>query len=143
MSLLPANNSETLDEYLERLSDDVTTLQPSLTYAINFEKSGAIHGMIDGQDAVIQFIRKSIITERGKWRIYTDDYGCELPGLIGQDVTDGYIQSEIPRMVTESIDYDERILSVDNVTATRLGDTVNIICGVATIYGDIVVEAVV
>lgn len=143
MTLLPANNSESLDEYLERISNDETTQQPSLTYAINFDKSGAIHGMIDEQDAVIQFIRKAIITERGKWRIYTDDYGCELPGLIGQDVTDGYIQSEIPRMVSEAIDYDERILSVDNVTATRSGDAVIIICDVATIYGDIVVEAVV
>lgn len=142
MTLLPANNSETLDEYLERLSDD-TAQQPSLTYAINFDKEGAIHGMIDEQEAVIQFIRKSIITERGKWRIYTDDYGCELPGLIGQDVTDGYIQSEIPRMVAEAIDYDERIMSVNNVRATRLGDAVNIICDVATIYGDVVVEAVV
>lgn len=141
MSLLPKNNSEMLDEYLERVSNDDVE-QPTKTYALDFE-TGRIRGFVDGIDAVKQFIRKAIITERSKWRIYTDDYGCELYSLLGQNVTDGFLRSEIPRMVREAIEYDDRIISVDNVTARREGDAVFIYAEVNSIYGSISQEVVI
>lgn len=133
MSLFPRNESEKLDDYLERLQEEAEN-QPSKTYALNFD-SGRINGMVDDIESVKQFIRKAIITERSKWPIYTDDYGCELYSLIGEDVTNGYIETEIPRMVREAIEYDDRILSVDNITARRTGDAVFITCEVQSIYG--------
>lgn len=140
MSLLPQNETELLDDYLERVIDDAD--QPSKTYKLDFE-TGRIRGFIDDKEAVKQFIRKAIITERSKWRIYTDDYGCELPSLLGESVTDGFLQSEIPRMVREAIEYDERITSVDNVTAHRNGDALFIYADVATIYGSVTQEVVI
>lgn len=142
MSLLPANDSETLDEYLDRISDDEAQQQPSKTYALNFD-TGRIGGMLDDREALMQFIRKAIVTERSKWRIYSDDYGCELSELLGQDVTTGFIESEVPRMVTEAIEYDDRIMAVNNVTASRQGDAIFITCDVSTIFGDVDVEAVI
>lgn len=141
MSLLPQNETEMLDEYLERVSNDATD-RPSKTYSLDFN-TGRIGGFIDGKEALKQFIRKAIITERSKWRIYTDDYGCELPSLIGQDVTPGFLQSEIPRVVTEAIEYDERILSVDNISARRSGDAVFISADINSIYGSISQEVVI
>lgn len=141
MSLLPNNESELLDDYLERVSGD-NAEQPTKTYKFDFE-TGRIRGFIDDMEAVKQFIRKAIITERSKWRIYTDDYGCELPSLLGQDVTEGFMHSEIPRMVRETIEYDDRITSVDNVTARRDGDAVFIYADVVTIYGNVTQEVVI
>lgn len=141
MSLLPNNESELLDDYLERVSGD-NAEQPTKTYKIDFE-TGRIRGFIDDMEAVKQFIRKAIITERSKWRIYTDDYGNELPGLIGQDVSDGFLRSEAPRMIRETIEYDDRITSVNNVTARRDGDAVFIYADVATIYGNVTQEVVI
>lgn len=141
MSLLPDNNSELLDDYLDRISGD-DVIAPTKTYALNFG-TGEIRNFIDDKEAVKQFIRKAIVTERSKWRIYTDDYGCELYSLIGTDVTDGFLRSEIPRMISEAIEFDERITSVNNVTSTRSGDAVKVVVDVTTIYGDVDVEVVI
>ena len=140
MSLLPANETELLDDYLERIIDDELE-QPTMTYKIDFE-TGRIQGFVDGIESVKQFIRKAIITERSKWRIYTDDYGCELSSMIGTDVTDGFLQSEIPRMVREAIEYDNRITSVNEITARQNGDAVFIYSDISTIYGDVTQEVV-
>ncbi|MED4399766.1 DUF2634 domain-containing protein [Metabacillus fastidiosus] len=140
MSLLPNNDSETLDEYLIRQTEESN--EPSLTYRLNFQ-SGKVSGMIDGKEAIRQFIVKSIITNRSKYMIYTDNYGCELPSLIGQDVTKDYIDSEIPRMVTEALIYDDRITAVRDVQAEQKGDAVFILVTVDSIYGEIVEEVVI
>src|SRR5690606_42159936 len=58
--------------------------QPSLTYAIDFEK-GRIRGMIDELEAVKQAVFLILQTERYRYLIYSDDYGSELEGLIGRD----------------------------------------------------------
>lgn len=141
MSLFPENNTELLDDYLERESSG-NAEQPSKTYAIRFT-TGQIGGFIDELEAVKQYIRKAIVTERSKWRIYTDDFGCELYELIGQDVSDGYLSAEIPRMVREAVEYDDRILAVNDVTVRRDGDTVFITSDVSTIYGDVASEVVI
>lgn len=140
MSLLPDNQSESLDEYLLRQGVDDT--EPTYTYRLNFE-SGRINGMIDERDALIQYIRKAIVTARSRYDIYTDDYGCELPDLIGQDVTRSYVDSEIPRMVREAIIYDDRITGVPRIDAEQRGDAVFIMADVESIYGDLKIEAVI
>lgn len=140
MSLLPINESELLDDYLERVIEDAE--QPAKTYKLDFE-TGRIRGFVDEMEAVKQFIRKAIVTERSKWRIYTDDYGCELYSLIGQDLTDGYIQTDIPRMASEALEFDDRIVSVLNVTANRSGDAMYISAEVDTIYGAVTQEVVI
>lgn len=140
MSLLPNNESELLDDYLERVAGD-NAEQPTKTYKLDFG-TGRIGGFIDDLEAVKQFIRKAIITERSKWPIYTDDYGNEFPGLLGQDVTDGFLRSEAPRMIRETLEYDDRIVSVNNVTARRDGDAVFIYADVVSIYGTVRQEVV-
>lgn len=140
MSLLPQNNTEMLDEYLLRQNDDAG--EPTLTYRLNFD-TGRINGMTDELDAMKQFIRKAIITARARYPIYTDDYGCELPELIGQDVTRNYIDAEIPRTVREALIYDDRVTAVARVSAERRGDAVFIMATVDTIFGEFTEEAVI
>lgn len=139
MSLLPENNTETLDEYLLRQGDAVD--EPTFTYRLDFD-TGRISGMVDEQEAMKQFIRKAIITARARYPIYTDDYGCELPTLIGQDVTRDYIDAEIPRMVKEALIYDDRITSVTRLRAEQRGDAVFIVATVDTIFGEFTEEVV-
>ncbi|MGN7387717.1 DUF2634 domain-containing protein [Sporosarcina sp. SAFN-015] len=137
MSLLPDNQTELLDAYLRAEQD--AQPEPTLTYRLNFG-NGRIGGMVDGKDAIKQFIVKAIRTNRSHFRIYTDDYGCEIESLIGNDVTESFIQAEIPRMVREALIYDDRINDVSNVTATRLGDAVFITATVDSIYGEVTQE---
>lgn len=138
MSFMPKNNSELLDDYLVRTIEEEGE-QPSKTYVLDFENK-RIGGYIDDLAAVQQFVRKAIMTERSKWRIYSDAYGCELLGLIGQDVSDGYLHTEADRMVREALIYDDRIISVDDVKVNRIGDSLFIECGIVSIYGNVDVE---
>lgn len=140
MSLTPDNQTDLLDEYLDAEASAQT--EPALTYRINFD-TGRLGGMVDEIDALKQFIVKSVITLRSHYRIYTDDFGCEVIGLIGSDVTKAYIQSEIPRMVREALVYDDRVDDVTDITATRQGDVVYITATVDSIYGSFTQEVMV
>lgn len=140
MSLLPNNQPELLDEYLDAESD--IQPEPSLTYRINFGTS-KISGMVDEEEALKQFIHKALITHRAHFLIYSEDYGCELSSLIGNDVTEAYIKAEIPRMVREALIYDDRINDVTSVDSERKGDVVYITASVDSLYGNITQEVVI
>jgi len=140
MSLTPDNRTELLDAYLGAEAN--AQPEPTYTYRINFGTS-RLGGMVDDKDALIQFIVKAILTYRSHFRIYSDDYGCEIESLIGSDVTEGFIQAEIPRMVREALIYDDRINDVTNVSTRREGDAVFIIATVDSIYGEFTQEVMI
>lgn len=118
------------------------TAQPSKTYALDFD-TGEIGGFIDGIDAIRQFVRKAIATTRYRRIIYDSQYGCELAGLIGGDITAQLLQAEITRIISEALIYDDRIKDVTDVTLTRSGDQLNITFTVSTIEGVITEEVTV
>ena len=140
MALTP----ESLDEVIETdtVAEDDEEVAPSKTWAIDFE-NGTIGGFVDDDAAIKQFALKALITERSKYGIYSDDYGTELLDLIGEDVTADLLDSEIPRMVEETLIYDDRIDSVSNITLTRDGDKLFISFQLVTVTGeDITTEEV-
>ena len=138
MALTPESIDETIDTE-ETLDEEVA---PSKTWAIDFD-NGTIGGFIDDDVAFKQFAIKSLMTERSKYAIYSDDYGTELLDLIGEDVTAALLDSEIPRMVEDTLIYDDRIDSVSNITLTRDGDKLFISFQLVTVTGeDITTEEV-
>lgn len=137
MSLAPRNETELLDAYLEAEANAPT--EPSKTYRIDFNTS-RIGNMTDGEAALRQYITKAILTPRSYYPIYNDNFGCEIWDLIGADVTNAFIDSEIPRMVREAIEYDDRINAVTDVKVTRSGDAIFIKVNVDSIYGEIGAE---
>ncbi|MNH83622.1 hypothetical protein D3C87_451800 [compost metagenome] len=94
----------------------------SRTYALDFD-SGEITGrMIEGVEALRQFIRKAIITARYRYLIYNGQYGCELDSLLGQDISQELLKSEITRVITEALSYDDRIEGVSRFQVVRRAD---------------------
>lgn len=126
-----------------RATQVTITHAPSRTYAIDLDTGEVAGVMIDGLEAVRQFIRKAIATPRYRYRIYNESYGCEIEALIGQDVSAGLLQAEIPRMITEAIIYDDRILDVSEFAITRTGDALYVSFDVETIFGTISEEVTV
>jgi hypothetical protein len=131
MALTP----EEIDEEVTEPEFSEEDEAPSKTWAIDFE-NGTIGGFIDGDDAVKQFAIKSLMTERSKYSIYTEDYGTELMDLVGADVTVALLESEIPRMVEETLIYDDRIDEVSDIILTREGDKLYISFRVVTTTGE-------
>ncbi|EMT54706.1 Phage-like element PBSX protein, XkdS [Brevibacillus borstelensis AK1] len=114
------------------------TPQPSRTYEYNFE-TGEFGGMIDGEAALRQAIRKAIVTARFRYLIYGHEhlYGCDLEDLIGQDLPIELLNAEIPRVISEALLIDDRIADVYNFTITREGDGLYVSFFVDTTEGTI------
>ncbi|WP_339273705.1 DUF2634 domain-containing protein [Paenibacillus sp. FSL W8-0426] len=111
LAVIPEDEAVTTEDFV----------QPIKTYALNVE-TGEMGGMIDGIDAIEQFIYKAIRTARYRFAIYDDDYGSEIDALIGQDVSPELLETEIPRAIEDALIYDDRILAVRDFTLTREAD---------------------
>ncbi len=85
--------------------------QPSLNYAMKFELNRIV-GKVDGLEAMRQVIYKILNTERYQYLIYSWNYGVELADLFGMPVD--YCCAEIERRVTEALEADDRIESVED-----------------------------
>ena len=116
--------------------------QPSKTWRIDLN-SGRIRGHIDGEEAVRQYIRKALMTARNRYLIYDDSYGEEVRELIGENLSQELMDVELPRLVREAIEYDDRIESVTNVEVTQYNsDSVHIAVTVELVSGVVITEVV-
>lgn len=117
--------------------------KPSLTYKLDLDK-GRIIGMVDGQEAVRQAIRKAIITPRFKCMLYDHQYGSEIEEAITQnDATREYTQAVIPGFVRDCLKPDTRVLGVKNFRFEFEDDAAYITFDADTIYGIVHVQEVI
>lgn len=144
MSLTPIEY-EILAEEEDALDLDTDTLpviESSRTWHMDLE-NGRLRTFIDDEDAIRQYIRKALMTSRNRYLIYDDTYGEELRDLIGQNLTQDLMNVEIPRVVREAIEGDDRIEEVSDVTVTQYSsDGIHIEVTVITVTGLFITEEV-
>ena len=111
---------------------------PSKTYKIDAVNKRII-GIIDGREAVMQFIRKVLNTDKYAYEIYDWYYGSELIKLVGHSYD--YAVTRIPNIFRDALLVDDRITDVRDFTFTRINiDSVMVSCVVDTVYGQIKYE---
>lgn len=115
---------------------------PSKTYSLDID-TGDIGGKIEGLAAIKQAILKVINTSRFKYPIYSYDYGCEIHDLIGMDLTDGFLMSELERMIKEAVEYDDRVDKVHSFNITTNRDNIYISFQVDTVEGELTISEVI
>ena len=110
------------DAYLDDadIDDEEDDQSPTYTFKV---ANGRIRGMTDELDAMQQAVDKILKTERFVYQIYDEQYGNDLPELIGESIN--YSESEAERMVVEALGADDRItmlklLSVSNQAVMQL-----------------------
>lgn len=124
----------TLPEVIGFDTDIVIASQPSYTWIIN-RNTMQVSGMDEGLEAVRQAVEIMLYTERFKWQIYSTNFGSEIDTLIGDDYA--YIISELPRMVTEALSVDSRVVSVEEWSFERAGTSLSVSFTVHTVFGDL------
>lgn len=130
MALIPTANSGGLQMEVISPAD-----QPTKTYRIDFEKN-RILGYVDGQDAMRQAIYKVLMTDRYKHLIYSWNYGTEWEAVQGKSW--GVVESELKRIIKESLLADSRILEIRNFEISKISSRVFAASFVAeTIFGDV------
>ena len=125
---------ETLNE--ENLIDiEEYESPPSLTYRLDFTNRRII-GKVDGKEAVMQFIKKVLDTNKYAYEIYDWYYGNELLTLVGMPYD--YIVVEAPRIIEEALLVGDRITYIDQWSFKKVAvDAIEISFLVHTIYGNI------
>lgn len=126
------------DSFSQDESTQNNEVLPAKTYRIDFEHKRII-GMIDGKDAVLQFIKKVFSTDKYAFEIYNWYYGNEVFKLIGHSYD--YVTTRIPNIFKEALLVDDRIIDVRKFTFQRTKlDAILVSCVVDTVYGQIVYE---
>lgn len=120
---------------------------PSLTYRLDL-KRGRIIGKVDGIEAVIQFIHKALISPRFRCLIYDNQYGSEIKQtIIAVNVSQEYIEAELPRLVKDALLVDSRVLDVYDFSFEFLeeskGEEVRVRFAASTIFGETTIEEVI
>lgn len=111
--------------------------KPTLTHQLSKER---IVGKIDGLSAMKQAIWKRLMTERGVYDFYDDNYGLQTFDLIGKEY--GYVVSKLQRRIKETLMLDDRITDVSNFQFRRGKEYLWAGFDVVTTFGEIAGEFV-
>lgn len=115
---------------------DEETLAPSYTYKV---ENGRIMGHIDESEAMKQAILKILMTERFIFEIYTNQYGNDLPELIGKDMP--FINTALENVLKEALQTDDR---VDDITVNSIEETnrstLFVTLTASTVFGSLEIE---
>jgi len=87
-------------------------------------------------EAYMEWCQKALLTARYRFVIYGRDYGHDFDDIIGRAFSRNVIESEIQRVVTETLLVDPRTDSVINFAFTWEEDRLFFSCDVVSIRGD-------
>ena len=127
------------DAYLDDadIDDEEDGQSPTYTFKV---ANGRIRGMTNELDAMQQAVDKILKTERFVYQIYDEQYGNDLPELIGESIN--YAKSEAERMVVEALEADDRINNVEITKCEQSGSDSIVVEGYAnTVYGRVGFES--
>lgn len=108
-------------------------------YDFNNERLLVVDGrtqLLSGQEALKVWISKALRTPLAVFAAYSADYGSEVHSLFGDAYSEGYIKSEVQRMVSEALLASPYILGVGPLSVALDGDTLTVCGEVSTVYGD-------
>lgn len=129
---------ESSEVFLQDENAENFQILPTKTYKIDFV-NGRIIGTVDDKEAVMQFIRKVLSTDKYAFEIYDWYYGNELLKLVGHSYD--YVVTRIPNIFRSALLVDDRILDVRDFTFNRIKiDALVATCVIDTIYGKITYE---
>lgn len=78
--------------------------------------------VIEGKEALKQWIEMTIRTERFKFRVYEGtDYGIQLEDLIGSSYPKAFIEAEMEREISEALTSHAAIQAISNFFLVRDG----------------------
>lgn len=90
----------------------------------------------DGLQAYVEWCNKALRTPRYRYLVYNRAYGSEFEDLFRRNLTRAGNESEIRRMVTETLIVSPRTAYVDNFRFVWFGEAVYVEFDVSTVRGD-------
>ena len=119
--------------------DEVEEIEEQIQadYEIDFYTGKLTGRIINGLDAVRQWIQLVLLTDRYFYQQYSWEFGSELNTLIGKGNSKEYVESEVKRMVEDALMVNESITGIGDWDIEYTGDTLTAKFKVETIYGGV------
>lgn len=124
-----------LDDEDDVIIEDTEEAEPS-DYEIDFSTGKLTGKIISGLDAVIQWIRLALGTDRYYFTQYSWNYGSELGELLGNAFTQEYLENEVKRMIVDALSVNPHIQGISNLQCDVSKDDLVASFTVNTIYGN-------
>lgn len=90
---------------------------------------------VQGKEAVKVWCWNALKTARGRYRIFSRDFGSDLEKLIGKNYLETTKKAEAKRYVRDCLMVSRYVTSVENIQVAFEDDDLQIDCTVNTVYG--------
>lgn len=116
--------------------EEVIEVSKARDYEIDFEKGKLTGRMVEGIEAVKQWVRIALHVDRYVFRQYSWNFGNEFSTLIGKGYNKEYIETEAYRMVVDALSIEESVLGIEDFTCNFDDDNLTVSFTLKTIYGE-------
>lgn len=124
----------------EKLEVTVDEEKVPTDYEIDFETGKLTGRIISGLDAVKQWIKIVLGTDRYFYTQYSWDHGSDLNSLIGRTLKQDYVESEVKRMIQDALSVSDDILGIENLVCRIDKDKLIASFTVNTVYGGVDID---
>ena len=123
--------------------DENSTPETSATFRYDFKTNRITNEIIDGIEAIEQFIYLTLRTRRFIHPVYPDEIGEEVHECVeNPENTIAFKKSEIPRLIEAALIYDDRIERVYGFIITEKEDSLYVSFEVDTVDGYLSIQEV-
>lgn len=99
--------------------------------------------IVEMNEAISVWIYHAIKTSRYVYSIYSWDFGCEIDTLLGQNYTASHTKAEVTRFITEALEINPYIISIEKIIVDFDGEMLNVDVRVITVYEELEVNFIV
>lgn len=114
---------------------EVEEQKPPSDYEIDFSTGKLTGRTITGLDAIKQWVRLVLSTDRYYYGQYAWDHGSELQSLIGKNYDAALVESEVKRMLEDALLVNDDIDDISDLVCEINGDRLTATFTIITPYG--------
>jgi len=119
----------------EEVTPIITKNDDPVDYEVDWETGKLTGRIITGMEAITQWVKIVLSTDRYYFPQYSWDHGSDLSMLIGQQYDPEYIKCEVKRMIEDAILIHEDIIGIENLECSFEDDNLTAKFTLNTIYG--------
>ncbi|BCK01404.1 DUF2634 domain-containing protein [Anaerocolumna chitinilytica] len=119
------------------IDSEIEAVKEPVEYEIDSATGQLTGKKVTGIEAIKAWAYMALHTPRYRHIIYSWDYGSEIEELIGQTVTQEYLDTEIPRIISDCLTANPHIKSISNIDLSFKNDKLSGNFSINTDYGEV------
>jgi len=135
--LFPFDDTEDFDEEINDLDPDDEEDYIIRDFEIDWDTMTLTGAIVEGIDAIVQWVNNALRTKRYEWTIFSWDFGEEYTDLIGHSYSQEYLDNECKRLIRECLEEHPYIHGIENLKVVVEDDHLHINFTLVTDLGEV------